>query len=421
MTLKKITANAVKNKRVLLKVDYNAPTKTNKNKKIIMDDTRLKVTLPTIEFLIEQKARIIITSHFGRPNGKIIDALRLDPIAKHLEKLIGKKITKIDVPAGKDAATAVDNLQPGEILMLENSRFHPGEKKNDLVFAKQLSNLADVYVNDAFSSSHREHSSVVGVTKYLPSYAGFALFEEVKMLKDLVEKPKRPFVAIVGGAKISDKVEAIRNLSKVADVILVGGGVANNFIKADGMEVFHSYLEDIPADIKKKNVSFVAVAEELLQNTKTEKMLLHGYIPLPKIIYPSDVIAADDMDNPKEKKVIDLTNGNNHERKKSWMYLDIGPKTQRLFRDIILEAQTVFWNGPMGVFEQKDFEEGTKSVATAIAKSSAKTIIGGGDTISAIHQLGLENRYDYISAAGGAALEFLGGNILPGLKPLQKS
>ncbi|MBT4124240.1 MAG: phosphoglycerate kinase [Candidatus Pacebacteria bacterium] len=421
MTLKKITANAVKNKRVLLKVDYNAPTRTNKNKIVVMDDTRLKATLPTIEFLIEQKARIIITSHFGRPGGKVIDALRLDPIAKHLEKLTGKKIKKIDIPAGPEAETAVDNLQPGEILMLENSRFHPGEKKNDSTFAKELSKLADVYVNDAFSSSHREHSSVVGITKHLPSYAGFALFDEVEMLKDLVEKPKRPFVAIVGGAKISDKVEAIRNLSKVADVILVGGGVANNFIKADGLEVFHSYLEDEPADIKKKNVSFVAVAEELIHNTKSEKMLLHGYIPLPKIIYPSDVIAADDMENPKEKKVIDLTNGNNHERKKSWMYLDIGPRTQRLFRDIILEAQTVFWNGPMGVFEQKDFEEGTKSVATAIAKSSAKTIIGGGDTISAIHQLGLEDRYDYISAAGGAALEFLGGNILPGLKPLQKS
>jgi phosphoglycerate kinase len=420
MTLKKINASAVKNKRVLLKVDYNIPTKTNKNKKVVMDDTRIKITIPTIEFLIEQKAKIILTSHFGRPGGKVVEALRMDPVAKHLEKLLGKKVTKIDVPAGKEADIAVEKMEPGDILMLENSRFNPGEKKSDKIFSKQLAALADVFVNDAFSSAHRSHSSVVGVTKYLPSYAGFALYEEVEMLSTLIKKPKRPFVAIVGGAKISDKVEAIRKLSQIADVVLVGGGVANNFIKAEGIDVFHSYLEDVPVDDSKKKTSFVAVAEELMEDTKQEKMMLNGYIPLPKIIYPSDVIAADDMDNPKVKKVIDLTNGDVDERKKSWMYLDIGPKTQRLFRDIILEAQTIFWNGPMGVFEQKDFEEGTKAVATAVAKSSAETILGGGDTISAIHHLGLENRYDYLSAAGGASLEFLGKKSLPGLEPLME-
>lgn len=418
MKLKRVTASAVKNKKVLLKVDYNTPTKKNKNKQVVMDDTRIKITIPTIKFLIDQKAKIIITSHFGRPGGKVVDVLKMDPVAKHLEKLIGKKVTKVDVPSGKEAEDAVEKMEPGDILMLENSRFHPGEKKNDPKFAKELASLADVFVNDAFSSSHRAHSSVVGVTKHLPAYAGFALAEEVEMLAKLSKKPKRPFVAVVGGAKISDKVEAIRNLSEIADVVLVGGGVANNFIKAEGIDVFHSYLEDVPADKKKEGVSFVAVAEELMEDTRTEKMMLHGYIPLPKIIYPSDVVAADDMDKPKSKKVIDLTNGGIDERKKSWMYLDIGPRTQRLFRDIILDAQTIFWNGPMGVFEKPDFEEGTKAIATAIAKSSAETILGGGDTISAIHHLGLENRYDYLSAAGGASLEFLGKKTLPGLEPL---
>lgn len=417
MNLRKVNATAVKNKKVLLKVDYNTPTKTNRDKQVVMDDTRIKITLPTLKFLIEQKAKIILTSHFGRPGGKVVEALKMDPIAQHLEKLIGKKVNKIAVSVGKEAEQAVTEMQPGDILMLENSRFNPGEKKNDPDFAKQLASLADVFVNDAFSASHRAHASVVGVTKYLPAYAGFALYEEVEMLASLSKKPKRPFVAIVGGAKISDKVEAIKNLSQIADVVLVGGGVANNFIKAEGIEVFHSYLEDKPADTKKENISFVAVAEELMESTKTQKMMLHGYIPLPKIIYPADVIAADDIDNPKSKKVIDLTNFED-ERKKSWMYLDIGPKTQRLFRDIILEAQTIFWNGPMGVFEQPDFEEGTKAIATAIAKSSAETILGGGDTINAIHHLGLEDRYDYLSAAGGASLEFLGKKTLPGLEPL---
>ncbi len=417
MNLRKVNAAAVKNKKVLLKVDYNTPTKTNRDKQVVMDDTRIKITLPTLKFLIEQKAKIILTSHFGRPGGKVVEALKMDPIAQHLEKLIGKKVNKIAVSVGKEAEQAVAEMQPGDILMLENSRFNPGEKKNDPGFAKELASLADVFVNDAFSASHRAHASVVGVTKYLPAYAGFALYEEVEMLSSLSKKPKRPFVAIVGGAKISDKVEAIKNLSQIADVVLVGGGVANNFIKAEGIEVFHSYLEDKPADTKKENISFVAVAEELMESTKTQKMMLHGYIPLPKIIYPADVIAADDIDNPKSKKVIDLTNFED-ERKKSWMYLDIGPKTQRLFRDIILEAQTIFWNGPMGVFEQPDFEEGTKAIATAIAKSSAETILGGGDTINAIHHLGLEDRYDYLSAAGGASLEFLGKKTLPGLEPL---
>lgn len=420
MKFRPLTADFVKHKRVLLRVDYNAPLKKHGKQWLVADDTRLKITLPTLEFLLKHQAKIIITSHLGRPKGKVVGKLKMDPIAKSLEKLLTQPVKKIDVSVGLAAQQAVAQLKPGEILMLENSRFNPGETTNDPKFAKQLASLADVFINDSLSVSHRSHASVVGVTKFLPSVAGLALVEEAQILSSLVKKPAKPFVAIVGGAKISDKVGAIRNLSKVADVVLVGGGVANNFLKADGVEVYHSYLEEQDTGGKKKKVSFVGVAEKLIKETKGEKMMLHGYIPLPKIIYPSDVLAVDSLDNPTRKKIITLANGNNDEGRREWMFVDIGPKTQMLYRDIILKAKTVFWNGPMGVFEQAPYAKGTVAVAKAMAKAKGKTIIGGGDTIRAIHELGIENQYHYLSAAGGAALELLGGKLLPGLKPLLK-
>ncbi len=418
MKLRQITADFVARKRVLLRVDYNVPLKQQGKNQVVADDTRLKITLPTLEFLLKHQAKIIITSHLGRPEGKTVEKLKLDPVAKHLAKLLDKPVKKLDETVGENVEQVVSEMKPGEIVMLENCRFNEGEKTNDENFAKKLASLAEVFVNDGLAVSHRAHASVVGVTKHLPSGAGLALTEEVKQLESLMDNPSHPFVAIVGGAKISDKVEAIRNLSKVADVVLVGGGVANNFLKADGVDVFHSYLEDTPADVKKEKVSFVAVAEDLLEETKTEKMMLHDYIPLPKILYPSDVLAADKIDHTTKKKIITLANGNGHEERQNWMFVDIGPKTQKLYRNIILQAKTVFWNGPMGVFEKEAFSQGTKTIAKAMAKAKAKTVVGGGDTISAVKKFGLENHYDYLSAAGGAALELLGGKMLPGLKPL---
>lgn len=420
LILNQLTAAFVSHKKVLLRTDYNVPLKTVAGRLVIADDTRIKITLPTLKFLLQHHARVIITFHLGRPGGKTVAKLRVNPIALHLEKLLGRPVQKIDVPAGPAAEAAAKKLKPGEILVLENSRFDPGEETNADSFAKKLAQLAEVYVNDGLAAAHRTHASVVGVTKYLPSAAGFALMDEVRLLDSLISQPKRPFVAIVGGAKISDKVKAIANLSSIADVVLVGGGVANNFLKAEGVEVFHSYLEEKPTNGKKKGLSFVAVAEKLIKNTKTEKMLLHGYIPLPKIIYPADVVAADSLKQPAHQAVLDLTNGNNHEQREKWMFLDIGPKTRQLYRDIILQAKTVFWNGPMGVFEQPDFAQGTQAVAQAMTDSSAYTVIGGGDTLRAIHSLGLTGHFDAVSAAGGAALEFLGGSLLPGLKPLLK-
>jgi phosphoglycerate kinase len=418
--LRTLTADFVRNKRVLLKVDYNVPLKKDGKTLTVADDSRIQITLPTLKFLIEHGAKIIITTHLGRPKGAPEAKFRVDPVAKRLSQLLGQKVEKTDVPAGPEAEAAAAKLGPGEVLLLENSRFEPGEKKNDPKFAKQLAQLADVYVNDGFASAHREHATVAAVTKYLPSAAGFALAKEVEQLSDLISNPQRPFVAVVGGAKISDKVLAIANLSKIADVVLVGGGVANNFLKAEGLEVFRSYLEDVPADDKKKGISFVAAAKTLIDSTKSEKMLLNGYIPLPKIIYPSDVVAADRIENPTQQKVMELTNGNGTEKEKNtqWMFLDIGPKTLRLYQDILSQAKTIFWNGPMGVFEQPEFAGGTKAIAKTIAESGVKTVIGGGDTLRAIHMFGYTDQFSTTSAAGGAALEFLGGKMLPGIEPL---
>lgn len=410
-------------KRVLLQVDYNVPLKKSGDRWIVADDTRIVASIPTIKKLVAQRCKIIILSKAGRPDGAVDDALRLDPQAKLLEKLLDMPVQKLDVAVGDEVQAAAQQLQPGAILMLENARFEPGETHNDARLAKYWASLADLIVNDAFSTSHRAHASVSGVAEYLPMVAGLQLQKEVEMLSKLVVEPKRPFVTIVGGAKISDKVEVIRNLSAVADVVLVGGGVANNFLKAEGIDVFHSYLEDQIVDERKKGHSFVAVADDLLEATKNEKMMLNGYIPLPRIIYPSDVVAGKSIERPGAPRVIDLTQGQaavdaamgGHDE---YMYLDIGPHTQRLYRDIILEAGTVFWNGPMGVYEQSAFASGTRAVAEAMAASKAFTVVGGGDTIGAINAFNVSDQFDFVSTAGGASLEFLSGAQLPGITPM---
>lgn len=421
MQLKLLTDSNVAQKTVLLRVDYNVPLKKIKNKIVVTDDARLRDTLPTLKYLLDRKCKIVIITHAGRPDGKVVKKLRLDPIANHLQKLLKHPIKKLDQLTGPKVEQAVAQMEAGEIIMLENARFHPGEISKNKTLSKKLASLGEIYVNDSFPVDHRDHASISGIADHLPTVAGFALAKEVEMLSKLTTNPKRPFVAIVGGAKISDKVEAIRNLSKIADVVLIGGGVANNFIKAEGLEIYHSYVEDkTRVDSQKKKKSFVTVAEELLEETKNEKLLLKGYIPLPKIIYPSDVVAAKKMHQPKSTRVIDLTSADNGHVDKETMFLDIGPRTQKLYQQIISEAGTIFWNGPMGVFEEPEFEQGTRAVATAMAKSKATTIVGGGDTISALHKFKMADRYDYVSAAGGASLEFLAGKELPVLKHMIK-
>ncbi|MGD9129617.1 MAG: phosphoglycerate kinase [Candidatus Woesebacteria bacterium] len=416
LKLKILSPQDIQNKTVLLRADYNVPLKEKNGKIIISDDKRIQDSLETINFLLKSNAKIVIISHLGRPAGKAKKELSLKPIAKHLASLLKKSVKFIDDCIGDEVESQIKAAQNGEILLLENLRFYPEEKKNNQQFAKQLAKLADIYVNEAFSTSHRSHASFVAVTKYLPSYPGFVLKKEVEALSSLMTQPRRPFIIVIGGAKISDKVAAIEHLAKIADAVLVGGGVANNFLKAEGFDISKSYLQDAPADLKKQGVDYVEIAEELIEDTKQERLLKDNYIPLPKIIYPTDVLAARSV-NSKKIVSIDLVDDHPH---KNLMYLDIGKKTIRLFKELILQAQTIFWNGPMGVFENELFAKGTREIAKAIAKSSATTILGGGDTIAAIKKFKLEHRFDYVSAAGGSALEFLSGKMLPGIKPLIK-
>lgn len=413
MQLNLINKQNIQNKKVLVRVDFNVPLEEKDGKLIVADDTRIQNAIRTIKFLLENNAQVILLSHLGRPKGKDDTKYSLAPIAKHLEKLINQPV------AFSTLDEALVNSPRDKLTLIENLRFYPGEKKNDPDFAQKLASLADIYINESFSACHRAHASVEAITKLLPSFAGFALNEEIRYLAELIEDPARPFVVIVGGAKISDKVSAIKKLSQVADTILVGGGVSNNFLKAEGFDVANSYLQDTPADQSKNEINFVQFADDLLDENKQEHTLINDVFPLPKIIYPIDVIASKSIED-KNSQTINLLDPKNKDVADELMFLDIGPKTIKLFTQVIDQAKTIFWNGPMGVFEKDQFNTGTKKIAQAISSSSAKSILGGGDTIRAIDDLGLEKDFTYISTAGGASLEFLSGNDLPGILPLIK-
>jgi len=412
MTLKTITKDSISNKKVLLRVDFNVPLKEVDGKFLVQDDTRIKNALKTITFLLENQAQVIIISHLGRPEGKMNLDYSLLPTARKLSQLLNQDVLFTTLHE------ALEDKLSHPLVMLENLRFDKEEEENSPVFAKKLASLAEVYVNESFSTSHRAHASVAAITEILPSYAGFALTQEVNYLASLIENPQKPFVVVVGGAKISDKISAIKKLANIADCVLVGGGVSNNFLKADGFEVANSYLEDKPVDKTKKNTDFVKFADRLLDSNQQEHFLINDFLPLPKIIYPVDVIAAVSMEAKTTQTINLLESDPLVPISDDLMYLDIGPKTIKLFEMVIKQAKTIFWNGPMGVFEKELFSNGTTKIAKAIAESQATSVLGGGDTISAIDQLKLTSKYTYISTAGGASLEFLSGKILPGLKPL---
>jgi phosphoglycerate kinase len=420
MQLKSLSPQKIANKTVLVRTDYNVPLEKIGQQRQVKENQRVLDSLPLIKFLQENNCRIILMSHLGRPGGKIKPELSLEPIARYLKEKHELPVKFVDQTVGGKVEAAVNALQTKEILILENLRFQPEEKKNDSEFAKQLAQLAGIYINEAFSASHREHASIAGVPQHLPAFAGLHLQKEVENLERLMLNPAHPFVMVIGGAKISDKVEAVQNLDKVADIVLVGGGVANNFLKAGGIETHKSYLEESNNGNDKKETNYVELAEKLIEENKTERVLKDGYIPLPKILAPIDVVAAPNK-NSTETEIISLAQGMaDTPDDKNLMYLDIGPRTIQLFTDLILQAKTVFWNGPVGVFEKEPFEAGTREIARAIAKSGAETFIGGGDTITAAKKFGFADRYDYVSSAGGAALEFLAGKKLPGLEVLKK-
>ena len=422
MQLNLPTAADVKNKTVLVRIDYNVPLKKNAAGILeVSNDERIQASLETLTFLLKHNAKIVLLSHLGRPKSKKDSQFSLKPVAEYMKNTLKLPVVFSSDCIGKVAQQDIFLAKQGEIVLLENLRFYAEEQENDQGFAKELSKHADVYINEAFSASHRAHASIVGVTAYLPAFCGFALAKEVTHFTKMIEEPKRPLVVILGGAKISDKVGAMKHLANIADIILVGGAIANSFLKAEGLEIYKSFVEDAPADLKKKNIDYTQVASTLLAEHKREKMLMDGYIPLPKIVYPIDVIAGYSLDekHAHNTQVINLTQEiGKHD--KNLLYLDIGPNTIKLYQEIITNAKTIFWNGPMGVWENPVLDTGSKKIAASVALASATSIIGGGDTIACATHFGLEKQYDYVSAAGGAALDFLSGKKLPGIVPLEK-
>lgn len=378
----------VQGKLVLVRVDFNVPIKDGR----IADDTRIQAALPTIKYLLAEGASLILCSHLGRPKNGPEPAFSLKPVAEYLGTLINEKIYFATDCIGPIAKDAVNKLGPKEILVLENTRFHDGEKKNDHEMAKELASYADVFVNDAFGTAHRAHASNVGVSKYLPAVAGFLLEKEIEYLDQTIEKPKKPFIAILGGAKVSDKINVIKNLLEKADTVLIGGGMANTFFKAQGYPVADSLVED----------DALETARELVKSGGT------------KLRLPVDVVIADDFDDGAKFKVVSVG-----PVPEGWRILDIGPETIKKYSKVISQAGTVVWNGPMGVFEMPNFAKGTFEIANAVANSEAISIIGGGDSASAIKKSGLADKISHISTGGGASLEMLEGIQLPGLVALE--
>jgi len=392
-TIKDLNENQLVDKRVLVRVDFNVPINEELE---ITDDTRIKASIPTIKYLTSHRAKVVLMSHLGRPKGKVVEKLRLNNIAHRLVELLGQKVKKLDNCIGKEVEEEIMKLQAGEIALLENLRFHPEEEKNNPEFAKALAKLADIFVNDAFGTAHRAHASTVGVARILPSYAGFLMAREIEVLSNLIENPERPFVVVLGGAKISGKIEIVQNLLSIADRILIAGGMSYTCLAALGYEVSNLLLEEYDLEIVKKMLK------------KAEKQ---GN----KILLPVDLVITKEVSEKIEGKLFEIDN-----IPKDGIGVDLGERSLIEFEKEIKKARTVFWNGPVGIFEIKKYAKGTNKIAKLLADMQGKTvtIIGGGDSIAAIENVGLAEKMTHISTGGGASLEFLGGKKLPGIEVL---
>ncbi len=387
MTKKTVRDIDLKGKRVLMRVDFNVPVED----KVVKDDTRIAAALPTIQYVLEQGASVILMSHFGRPKDGPDPKYSLKPVAVRLAELLGKPVKMAPDVVGDEVEAMAKALQPGDVMLLENTRFYPGETKNAPDFVDKLAVLGDVYVNDAFGSAHRAHASTVGVAERMPAVGGFLIEKEITFLGKATGDAERPYVVILGGAKVSDKILVIENMLAKADTVLIGGGMANTFLKAQGLEMGDSLVEDDVLDTAK---ALMAKAEG-------------------KLVLPVDAVVANAFDNDAIQKVVNVAAVS-----PGWRILDIGPKTVELYKSKLADARTVVWNGPMGVFEMPNFAKGTFAIAEALATLDAVTIIGGGDSAAAVNQAGVADKVSHVSTGGGASLEFLEGKVLPGVAAL---
>jgi len=382
----------VKGKKVFCRVDFNVPMKDGE----ITDDTRIKAAIPTIDYLTKNGAKVILASHLGRPKGEVVDELRLDPVAARLSDLTGKEVLKTDVVYGAEVNEAVSQLADGDILLIENVRFEAGEEKNDPTLAAEFAAIADIYINDAFGAAHRAHASTAGIAEKLPSAAGFLMEKEIDVLGKALDNPKRPFTAIIGGAKVKDKINVIENLLDKVDNLIIGGGLAYTFIKAQGHEVGNSLLEEDKIELAR---GFIAKAKDKGVN----------------FLLPVDAVVASEFSETADSKIVPI-----NEIPADWEALDIGPETRELYKQVILESQLILWNGPMGVFEMNAFAGGTREVAEALAETEGYSIIGGGDSAAAVEKFGFAEEMDHVSTGGGASLEFMEGKVLPGVAALDE-
>lgn len=389
MAKKTIEDVDVNDKRTLVRVDFNVPLENGE----VSDDNRIRAALPTIQYLLDHNAKVILMSHLGRPKGDDRDQWKMDPVATRLSDLLDKPVQKLDALVGSEIETAVNSMQPGEVILLENTRFESGETKNDADLSRQLARLADIYVNDAFGSAHRAHSSTAGIVEEsdIPAVGGYLMEKELQALGEALTNPKRPFVAIQGGAKISDKITVLNRLLELADTVLIGGGMANTFFKAQGYDVADSLIE----------AEALEEARNLLDRASE------------KLVLPVDVVIADAFDNHANTQTLDVGNV-----PAGWRILDIGPKTIEKYQGLLKDAKTVLWNGPMGVFEMSNFAKGTFAIAETLASLDATTVVGGGDSAAAVADAGLADKMSHVSTGGGASMEFLEGKTLPGVAAL---
>lgn len=379
-------------KKVLVRVDFNVPL--DERTGAITDDSRIRATLPTIQYLIQRRARVILGSHWGRPNGKVVDKLRLTVVAQRLSQILGKQIGVTKNCIGSETEKSVANLKKGDVLLLENLRFHSAEEMGSALFARALSRLADVYVNDAFGTSHRSHSSIVRITEYLPAVAGLLLEKELETLGGILKNPAHPFAALLGGAKVSDKVGMLDNIMDKVDFLLIGGGMAATFLKAKSCEVGLSLIE----------VDRLDTATDLMK-----KAAKNGV----RLLLPVDVVVADENENAAQGEIVSIRDISPRQR-----IVDIGPQTVKNFREELLRCETVFWNGPMGIYEMPQFAEGTAAMAELLANLQATTIVGGGSTAEIATNMGLAGKMTFVSTGGGASMKFLSGETLPGVEAL---